>query len=270
MMRPLYLGSTVLLVLACPPLQAAQTASGNEFGVSLGNYRYEEPGLMSLQGIKGGFDLRTTKAYPARLTFLRGELRYAGGTVDYTSNGTGSSSGEPDWYFEGRALVGRDWSLKGSTLSTYTGFGYRFLLNDGRGITSTGAAGYRRESTYIYLPVGAILHTGLDNGAEMVGSLEYDHLLSGNQFTKLSDTGLGYSDLDSKQTEGYGMKLRLTYVTERWSAGPYLHYWNIAASDWKQLYKFGVPVFDNYGTPIGGIEPNNKTMEIGLELRRPF
>jgi hypothetical protein len=262
-MRHLYLGSTVLLVLACAPLQAAQTASGNEFGVSLGNYRYEEPGLMSLQGIKGGFDLRTTKAYPARLTFLRGELRYAGGTVDYTSNGTGSSSGEPDWYFEGRALVGRDWLLKESTLSTYTGLGYRFLLNDGRGITSTDNPGYRRESTYIYLPAGIILRTGLNSGAEMIGSLEYDHLLSGNQFTKLSDTGLGYSDLDSKQTEGYGMKLRLSYVTPRWSAGPYMHYWNIADSAINPVYRNGV--LYSYG-----LEPHNRTTEIGFELRRPF
>ncbi|MHB1116815.1 hypothetical protein [Sideroxydans sp.] len=240
------------------------TQTGNEISLSLGSYKYEEPGLMSLKGLKSGIELRATKAYSARLTFLRGELRYAGGTVDYSSNSTGSSSGEPDWYFEGRALIGRDWLLKTATISTYTGLGYRFLLNDGRGITSTGHAGYRRESTYIYLPVGIIFRTGLHSGDEMLGSLEYDHLLSGNQFSKLSDAGLGYSDLDSKQTEGYGMKLRLSYVTARWSAGPYLHYWNIAESNHNTIVRYGVP------TTSTGWEPHNKTTEIGLELRHPF
>lgn len=247
-----------------PAMAAGKTTdTGNELSVSLGHYRYEEPGLMSLKGLKSGIALRATKAYPARLTFLRGEFRYAGGTVDYSSNSTGSSSGEPDWYFEGRALIGRDWLLKTATISTYTGLGYRFLLNDGRGITSTGHAGYRRESTYIYLPMGVILRTGLNNGDEMIGSLEYDHLLSGNQFSKLSDTDLGYSDLDSKQTEGYGMKLRLSYATARWSAGPYLHYWNIADSALNPVYRNGV--LYSYG-----LEPHNKTTEIGFELRRPF
>lgn len=261
--------SLLTLVLAClctaPTVMAIgnATQTGKELTVTLGHYRYEEPGLMSLQGFKSGIALRATQAYPARLTFLRGELRYASGTVNYSSNGSGSSSGEPDWYFEGRALVGRDWLLKSATVSAYTGLGYRFLLNDGRGITSTGYAGYRRESTYIYLPAGLILCTSLSNGDAMMGSLEYDHLLSGNQYTQLSDTGLGYSDLDSKQTDGYGMKLRLSYVTHRWSAGPYLHYWNIADSAVNPIFRNGV--LDGYG-----LEPHNKTTEIGMEFSRPF
>lgn len=239
------------------------TETGNELAISLGLYRYEEPGLMSLRGLKSGFDLRFTKAYPARHTFLRGELRYAGGTVDYSSSDSGSSYREPDWYFEGRALIGQDWLLKRATVSSYMGIGYRFLLNDGRGITTAGAAGYRRESTYIYLPVGLIFRTGLESGDDMVGSIEYDHLLSGTQFTKLSDTGLGYSDLTSKQTDGYGVKVRLSYVAKEWSAGPYLHYWNIADSSIDPIYRYGS--LNGYG-----VEPQNKTTEIGLELRRPF
>lgn len=216
-----------------------------------------------MNGLKGGFDLRLTKAYSARHTFVRGEFRYAGGTVDYTSNDTGSSSGEPDWYIEGRVLIGNDWQLKTSTLSSYVGLGYRFLMNDGRGITSTGAAGYRRQSTYIYLPAGFTYRTALRSGNEILGTIEYDHLLSGNQFTRLSDTGLGYSNLDSKQTDGYGVKLRLSYVTPRWSLGPYLHYWNIADSAINPVYRNGV--LHGYG-----LEPQNKTVEVGLEFIRPL
>jgi hypothetical protein len=239
------------------------TKTSNELAISLGLYRYEEPGLMSLRGVKSGFDLRTTHAYPARQVFLRGELRYAGGTVDYSSNGTGSSTREPDWYFEGRALFGRDWLLQRATVSSYVGLGYRFLLNDGRGISTTGAAGYRRESTYLYLPVGLIFRGELRNGNEWIGTFEYDQLLSGSQFTKLSDTGMGYGDITSKQSEGYGMKLRLSYVTDTWSAGPYLHYWNIADSSVEPIYLNGN--LDGYG-----LEPQNRTTEVGLELRRPF
>lgn len=140
--------AALLILLSCTSAHASgPTQSGSEFGVSLGSYRYEEPGLMSLQGLKGGFDLRITRTHFDRHTFLRGELRYAGGTVDYTSNGTGSSSGEPDWYFEGRALIGNDWLLKSATLSSYAGLGYRFLFNDGRGITSTGPAGIDARAT---------------------------------------------------------------------------------------------------------------------------
>lgn len=251
------------LIVCSPVLAGSLTQSGSEFSVSLGHYHYEEPGLMSLNGFKGGFDLRSTKANLARRIFLRGEFRYAGGTVDYTSNSTGSALGEPDWYIEGRALIGNDWPLTSATVSTYLGLGYRYLLNDGRGITSTGAAGYRRTSTYIYLPAGVIYRTALNSGNEIVGMFEYDQLLSGNQFTKLSDTGLGYSDLDSKQTDGHGMKLRLSYVTARWSVGPYLHYWNIADSTIDPIYKNGV--LNGYG-----LEPHNTTMEVGLEFSRPF
>ncbi len=257
--------AALLILLSCTSAHASgPTQSGSEFGVSLGSYRYEEPGLMSLQGLKGGFDLRITRTHFDRHTFLRGELRYAGGTVDYTSNGTGSSSGEPDWYFEGRALIGNDWLLKSATLSSYAGLGYRFLFNDGRGITSTGAGGYRRQSNYIYFPAGFIYRTALRNGNEISGLVEYDHLLSGNQFTKLSDTGLGYSDLDSKQTDGYGVKLRLSYATPRWSAGPYLHYWNIAESAHNTIVRYGLP------TASTGWEPHNTTMEVGLQFSRPL
>ncbi|MDD2700117.1 MAG: hypothetical protein PHH36_02655 [Sideroxydans sp.] len=253
----------LVILLSCTAAHASGTTpGGNELGVSLGFYRYEEPGLMSLQGLKGGFDLRTTKAYPNRHTFLRGELRYAGGTVDYASNGTGSSSGEPDWYIEGRALIGSDWLLRSATVSSYIGLGYRFLLNDGRGITSTGHAGYRRESTYFYLPAGLILRETLNSGNEIASMIEYDQLLSGNQFSKLSDVSTNYSDLNNKQSDGYGIKIRLSYVTPNWSVGPYLHYWNIADSA-IMPYRNGMLI--DYGR-----EPHNKTTEVGLELSRPF
>lgn len=251
------------LIICSPAYAAGLTQSSNEFAVSAGYYRYEEPGLMSLQGLKSGAELRLTKAFPAHRTFLRGEFRYAGGTVDYTSKSTGSKSGEPDWYVEGRVLFGSDWLLDSATVSNHIGLGYRFLLNDGRGITTTNAAGYRRESNYIYLPMGLTYITDLKSGNTFKTMVEYDHLLMGKQFSQLSDTNLGYSDLNNKQHSGYGIKLRATYAARKWFVGPYLHYWNIAASETQPLYR--------HGSYVGyGLEPKNQTTEFGVEYGRPF
>lgn len=239
------------------------TVSGNELAISLSSYRYEEPGLMSLQGMKTGIDLRMTRDAARKGSFFRTELRYAGGMVDYNSKDTGSMQGEPDWYVEARLLFGNDHPQARALLSSYIGLGYRFLLNDGRGISTTNAAGYRRESNYLYLPIGITHISDLRDGATLKLMLEYDHLLSGHQFSRLSDTGLGYTDLNNKQSSGYGIKARLTYTTREWSAGPYIHYWNIAASESQPLYR--------YGSYVGyGIEPNNKTSELGIEFSRPF
>ncbi len=236
---------------------------GNEIGLSLGTYKYEEPGLMSLQGAKVGLDLRSMLSFPDKHTFLRGEARYAFGTVDYRSNGSGSSSGEPDWYIEARVLVGNDWPQTNGIISPFVGIGYRFLLNDGRGLTSSGYAGYRRASNYLYVPLGIVHRITLEDQAELVSTVEYDYLLSGKQFSKLSDTGGGYADFSSKQGSGYGIKVSLMYATAQWSLGPYLYYWNIADSEVDTIYRNGIP--EGYG-----MEPQNQTTEFGLQLRRPF
>jgi len=51
-------------------------------------------------------------------------------------------------------VAGLDWVGRSVSLSPYVGVGYRYLYNDVRGSTSTGAIGYRRESNYIYEPIG--------------------------------------------------------------------------------------------------------------------
>ncbi len=256
-----------LLLLSVSGIQTCQAADsliqpGNEIGLTLGTYRYAEPGLMSLQGIKAGVDIRSTMTYPERLVFIRGEVRFSGGAVDYHGGTSGDSYGEPDFYFEGRALIGQVWPQYDSVAS-YFGIGYRYLSNDARGVTSLGAAGYRRASNYLYLPIGIIFRKSLSDGSGLVASIEYDHLLTGLQFTQLSDTNLGYSDLTNKQRAGRGMKLGLLYTKERLTLGPYLYYWNIADSEVMPVYRYGV--LNGYG-----LEPHNTTTEFGFELRQSF
>jgi len=238
------------------------TQSGNDIGLSFSSYQYQEPGLMSLKGSKMGLELRSTKLLPDHRV-IQADLRYAFGTVNYNSNGTGSASGNPDWYIEGRFLVGKDWALDAAVVLPYIGIGYRYLFNDGRGISSTGASGYRRESNYFYLPVGIIHRSLLNDQSRLVGTLEYDHLLAGKQISSLSDAGLGYGDVTNTQSNGYGLKLSATYEKDNWAIGPYVHYWDIGESD-------VALVFQN-GFPVGmGVEPKNNTIEFGLKASQQF
>lgn len=241
---------------------ALKTQTGNDIGLSLSSYQYQEPDIMSLKGVKMGLDLHVIKVSEDRDNLIfRGELRYAFGTVDY--NGSGSVSGEPDWYIEARVLVGKDWLKSDAVFSPYTGFGYRYLFNDGRGITSTGAAGYRRESNYFYLPIGIIHRRAINDQARLESTLEYDYLLAGEQITSFSDTGLGYSDLTNNQSNGYGLKLSVMYLKNNWAIGPYMHYWNIGQSDTALVYQNGSPV-------LIGWEPENNTVEFGVKASQRF
>ncbi len=238
------------------------TQAGSDIGMSFSSYRYEEPNFMSLTGVKMGVDARATKVLPNE-QFMRGELRYAVGTVDYTSNGTGSASSDPDWYIEARGLIGKDWNVTNAVMSAYTGVGYRYLFNDARGISSTGAVGYRRESSYFYLPIGIIHRSPLTNQARLVNTIEFDRLLIGKQFTRLSDTGLGLNDLTNNQSEGYGLKLSAMYEKDNFAIGPYWHYWNIDQSDVSLLFQNNVLVG-------AGVEPQNNTVELGLKASKQF
>lgn len=217
---------------------------------------------MTLKGLKMGLDLHTAKVLQ-KDWYIRGDLRYAFGTVDYNSNSTGSASGEPDWYVEVRGLIGKDWVVRETVFSGYTGLGYRYLFNDGRGVTSTGYAGYGRTSNYVYLPLGIMHRRSLNDQARLDITLEYDQLLAGTQVSSLSDTGLGYSDVKNNQSSGYGLRLSAMYLKSNWTIGPYFYYWNIAESDTAVVFRYGVP--DSVG-----VEPKNNTVEFGLKASQRF
>ena len=172
-------------------------------------------------------------------------------------------TGQPDWYLEARGLVGKDWAINDAVFSPYIGLGYRYLANDARGFTDTGAVGYRRESRYLYLPIGVTHRIALNDLARLVTELEYDHFLSGTQISRLSDAGLGYGDVTNNQSSGYGLKLSVMYEKSNWAIGPYMHYWNIGQSDIAVLYQ--------NGSPVGiGWEPKNNTVEFGVKARQQF
>lgn len=259
---PIAIMALLVITSARAETSTLRTRTGGDIGLSLSSYQYQEPGIMSLKGSQLGLDLGISRAMQGE-RFMRGEFRYAYGRVDYSSNGTGSSSGEPNWYIEARGLMGKDWEINGKVLAAYTGIGYRYLFNDARGTSSTGHWGYRRESNYFYLPIGLILRTSLSGRARLVSTLEYDHLLWGKQISRLSDAGAGYDDVTNGQGSGYGLKLSVMYESGKFAFGPYAHYWDIGESD--------MAFINSNGTPVGiGWEPKNNTTEFGLKITQQF
>lgn len=259
--------STVFFIsfTTCVGALPLNTETGNEISSSIGSYRYEEPGLMSLEGYKLGVDLLATLALPDE-SFVRGDVRFAFGPVDYSSYGTGSATGNPSLYMEARGLVGDDREGDNAVLALYTGIGYRYLLHDGRGISCTISEcffGYRRESNYFYLPVGVIHRSTLEDEARLVLTLEYDHLLIGKQVSRLSDGGQGHNDPINTQNKGYGLKASITYDKNKWAIGPYVNYWNIDDSNIAPIYINGL--LDGHG-----LEPKNNTLEFGIKMGQRF
>lgn len=244
------------------------TVSGNQIGVSLSSYDYEEPSInVSINATKIGIDYSKTISFGNNF-FVKGDARFADGKGHYS--GSGKKTGT-DWYLETRALLGFDINIRSDVLSPFAGLGYRYLYNDLRGVTSTGSAGYRRESNYFYLPVGFSHHMAINGQARLKTTFEYDHLLSGRQYSKLSDTE-GYNGIShagnatNTQKSGYGLKLSMMYETATWSAGPYIDYWNISDSrnDTIAATKSGI----NYTVTV--FEPKNRTTEIGIKFNYPF
>jgi len=238
------------------------TKTGNEIGVTVSSYKYTEPGNMSIKAAKFGFDYSGTYAigseWPNRSNgwFVRGDLRFATGKGDYSSGLSGTLNDRPDWYYEIRGLVGKDFYFGDYTLSPYAGLGHRYLFNDLRGVSSTGAQGYRRESNYSTLPVGVIHKMNLANQAQLLTAVEYSYLVRGRQNAKLSDSNPATQDVSLTQRSGYGLRLGTMVRFATWSVGPSLILWRINESDRvnaaltseprNNTYEFGVKVVYNF------------------------
>ncbi len=230
------------------------TQTGQEFGLTLSDYTYKEPSLdVKLEGIHIGAEYTTTMSF-SNDWFMSLNGRFAYGKPDYS--GSGTEENNPNWFVDLRPLFGKDIPVGSAVITPYTGVGYRILKNDNRGITSTDAWGYRRESRYFYLPLGVTHRFALDSEAQLISTLEFDYLLSGNQRSTLSDVP-GYPDVDNRQDSGYGFKVSSMYHVNGYSIGPYIDYWNINTSDLDDTYH-------NY------YEPHNTTVEFGIKASMRF
>lgn len=261
--------AAALLLLVAGALHAQpmgpKTRTGSEIGATLSHYRYEESSLnVKLDGYKGGLDLAVI-TNPRGAWFFRWEGRYAYGDTDYS--GSGTKSGNTDWYADLRGLVSRDFDHGTYVLAPYTGLGFRYLFNDIRGTTSTGAVGYTRISQYTYLPVGVTHRLRLESGARLATTLEGDYLIKGRQTSTLSDASPLFADVTNDQRNGYGIRGSMYYEKDRWLLGPWFQYWRTTRSDPAPLLATIAGTTFIVGTAF---EPANKTTEIGLRFAYRF
>jgi hypothetical protein len=219
-----------------------------ELGAEVYYYRYEEPDVMKdtgpMYGIAGSY------AYH-RNWMLKLEGRGSWGKADYSSQDAGTADRIDYWVLEARALAGYDFSPSASvTVTPFIGVGYRYLYDEfGGHTTTTGSAGYDRESNYLYSPVGVMSAFDLGRGWSWGATAEYDIFWRGRQVSHLSG-----GNLVNQQDKGYGARgsFFIQKKLQTYSAvfEPFIRYWNIDQSE----------------VSTRGYEPKNNTTEVGARM----
>ena len=227
--------------------------SKSELGFYFGTKIYEERHpvdnsfFMSQDGWMIGLN-SNSETYDSEI-YVGFKNRLAAGQVDYTSAGTGTMTEVPDYQFETTGYLGIPLEGSNSRTTIFSGLGFRYLLNaSGLKLSSTGHAGYDRESRYIYIPIGVNIETG---PWEFRG--EYLFFVYGQQKSYLSQVSANYGDITNDQEEGSGIKLTAKYYLEtNFGYEIYMDYWDIADSK--------LDVTGNL------MEPRNTTSETGLRI----
>ncbi len=268
---------TVLLLLIML-FAVAQTGKAEQLpqyawavGPELSYFAYEEPHFAETRGFLAG--LTGSFAYHDGL-MLRAEGRFSFGSLYYTSPGSGTADGIPDYLWEFRGTGGYDILLPaGSAVTPYGGFGYRYLNDNSAGkVTSLGASGYERESNYYYSPLGIMFTSRARQGWSIEAMTEYDYFWKGEQVSHLEDVLPSASSLENRQNSGYGLRGAIAFSTRagmvEYSFGPFLRYWNIRESE-------HVIFVDATGILCGstvciGYEPANHSMEYGVSVQARF
>lgn len=255
----------VLALMSVTPVFAQTKTHNLEIGYELANYKYKEPGLMNLRS-ENKQGVSATYTYMGGSGYLFGvDFRYLQGDVDYHG---GTWDGDPftaddlrDYYFEAALKTGRNYALSEHTyLAAYTGLGWRQLRNH---LEDSGEGGYLRQSTYLYLPLGAHVIYEIPNQWRFRLTAEVDCLLRGQQISDFEDMG----KITNDQTSGWGG--RLSFKVERMIGQvglfiePFFRYWEIEDSDAVRIHVIGEG--DLYLQ-----EPKNKTREYGLKVGVSF
>ena len=242
------------------------TMDDTMLGVSLSQYDYRQPNLtlpsvgtsdVKQSGPSYGIHGEKTWAL-ADGDFLRLDGNFQGGKMDY--HGSGSSPSETLRFYDVRLVYGVDEQFSSGVLSTYAGLGYRYLYNDGRGVSYVGKTayrGYQREQQYTYLPIGMRYKTMLGN-KKLTLNGEAGLLISGSNTTHLSDVVPSAPNLVLKQRSGYELRLAAMVNQGAWEVGPYLQYWRVNDSE-KQVVG-----------PLQYWEPRNTTVDAGFKVDRHF
>lgn len=231
-----------------------------ELSSELYHFQYKEPDVsVEFEGPMFGLAGVFTHHHPNRLMF-KADARGAVGTVDYT--GSGRIDDIRDYVLEGRMAAGYDFPMGESGLLTpFFGLGYRYLNDDSSGkVSSTGAAGYERESNYFYSPAGLEYTVRLNDQWNIGVTAEYDIFWKGQQKSHLEDADPAFDILTNDQNSGYGARgsIRLSKTSEKFNLviEPFIRWWSIDNSETASV--------TYAGTILGtGYEPKNETLEVG-------
>lgn len=268
--------SVLLATAVFSPSGAAASAGGFapwgvDLGLELGQFEYEEPGVMTEKGLQYGLYASYTHHFfeNARVqlyaSVVGGDLDYDGGLSGedpdtgkrYTLPATGES---PNAIFNGRLTGGYRFPVGPVRLTPFAGYGYRFLRNDlnqpleveGYGTFDDPRSGYWRDQTYHYLPLGLLVGAALPGGWEIEGTLEYDVFLGGSNHS-YNDYGI---DQTFTQSGGSGYRFAVKFLSPaffervRVSVEPFYEHWAVDDSDIVE----------------GFLEPNNSNSTFGLRV----
>ena len=237
-----------------------------EIGIEGYSYQYREPLFAKLEGYMFGLNGTYTYNFNPRW-FLRANIIGDFGSLDYSSDGTGTETGITAEMVDMRGLFGRNIKISRSVgFTPFAGLGLRILFDeDAERLSSTGAIGYDRTSYYAYLPVGGTFNFKIGRWG-LAPTAEYDYLIRGFQVSDLSQVGFD-NDVVNRQKVGYGIRGDIMVSPPvdfyHFSFGPFVRYWNIHDSDSAEVDYQGQ--FDGYG-----IEPGNNTLELGLRANIHF
>lgn len=258
------------LALLIPAVHAQDlplfTTTGSEFGVQLFGQSLdgERNGAsdLSMESRKLGLAASFTQAL-GQGWYWGGDGRYAWGSTTYTSAARGRNSANPETLVELRLTGGRDLAAgPHQVLSPYAGLGYRSIDSRLGRYTDTGYIAPSRIGNLVYLPVGVVHRLRLDRTARLSTTLEGNYLLGGTQTTRYTDIAGYVSDLNVTQKKGYGVRVGLAYETASWSAGVFLHHWDLQESE-PGTYATSTTVYT-------ATEARSIAREVGLQLRYRF
>lgn len=240
-----------------------------KFGFEGGYYDYAEstvqkPKFMEneggLYGAFGEYKLHVNNMHALLPDAFMLEGNIKGGTIDYTSDGSGSRDGDGQFLAEARVLLGKEFQAANTIkLTPFLGFGYRYLNDENSNKrTTTSHSDYERESNYWYIPVGVKMNSQINQDWALDVSAEYDIFIEGEQKSHLSDVRSYYPNITNQQNYGYGVRASIDLVKKTDSVGflvgTYMRWWDIADSNY--MY--------------GGYEPENQTIETGLRVGITF
>lgn len=236
-------------------------------------YKYKEPSIPMhfkgpMFGISAEYVNRGLFCVFGRPSYLAVQSTYMEGRNDY--NGIILNTGQKltvdnvrDSYVESRGLVGLTFKPMSSlSVVPYVGFGHRFLVNR---FNKKSSAGYRRTSTYWYIPIGLSVTKRLECGWSVTLTGEFDYFLKGRQTSRASDAlpQPNYGNVAAGQNGGHGIKASIKVEKRFTTMGvfvePYFSYWNVS----KSRTTHASPTDEMY-------EPRNRTREIGLKLGVSF